>query len=357
MKKLNLLELFSGVGGLSLGFEQTGRFNVVGALELDKSISNSYSKNHPNAKVFCGDICKLDINNVAKELNQKIDIIVGGPPCQGFSTRGKCLGKEDERNFLFKEFFRYTEYFKPKYFVIENVASILGTEDGYFKNLILEEAKKQGYKVNYGVLDSRYFGVPQTRRRAVFIGSKDIEVKLPEMDVNAKQVSVWEAISDLAYLNSGEGEFESDYKINIESPYQKEVRKNSKKLYNHIATQHSPKAIYRLSLIPPEKGKEYLPKEELTKSTFGGTWGRLEKGKPSPTIVTRFDTPSNGKNNHPFLNRSITPREAARIQSFPDTFIFYGNKSSVIKQIGNAVPPKLANSIAKQIIKVEDGNK
>ncbi|MDR0967513.1 MAG: DNA cytosine methyltransferase [Rickettsiales bacterium] len=354
MKKLNLLELFAGVGGLSLGFEKTGGFNVVGALELEPQIAESYAKNNPDTKVFVGDICKLDINKVAKELNTNIDIIVGGPPCQGFSTRGKCLGKEDERNYLFKQFFKYTKFFNPKYFVIENVAAILGTADGYFLDLILNEAKKQGYTVNYGILNARYFGVPQMRRRAVFFGSKDKEIPLPVEDKKAKQTTVWDAISDLAYLNSGEGEFESDYKNKPQSEYQKELRKNSKKLFNHIATTHSDVAIERLSMIPPEKGKEFLPKEHLTKSTFGGTWGRLVKNEVSPTIVTRFDTPSNGQNNHPFLNRSITPREAARIQSFPDDFVFYGNKSSVIKQIGNAVPPKLAYAIAMAILKADN---
>ncbi len=354
MKKLKTLELFAGVGGLSLGFNQTGRFDIIGAVELEPSIAESFSKNSPETKVFVGDICKLDINHIANELGNEIDVIIGGPPCQGFSTRGKCLGKEDARNFLFKEFFKYTKFFNPKYFVIENVASILGTEDGYFKKLILAEAKKQGYSVDYGVLDARYFGVPQTRRRAVFIGSKKGKAKLPIMNTKAKITTVWDAISDLAYLESGQGEFISEYKHTSESKYQKELRKNSHKLYNHIATQHSDIAIQRLAMIPPEKGKEYLPKEHLTKSTFGGTWCRLIKNQPSPTIVTRFDTPSNGQNNHPFLNRSITPREAARIQSFPDTFVFYGNKSSVIKQIGNAVPPKLAKSIAEEIIKAED---
>ncbi|MCL2017438.1 MAG: DNA cytosine methyltransferase [Alphaproteobacteria bacterium] len=354
MKKLNLLELFAGVGGLSLGFEQTGQFNIVGAIELDPVIADSFAKNNPNTKVFIGDICKLDPKKIAKEFNTKIDIIVGGPPCQGFSTRGPCRGRDDGRNYLFKEFFKYTKFFNPKYFVIENVAAIMGTADGYFLNLILNEAEKQGYKVDYDILDARYFGVPQMRRRAIFIGSKKGNAKVPKMNMKNKIVSVWDAISDLAYIESGEGEFLSKYKNKPESKYQTELRKNSKNLYNHIATKHSDVAIQRLAMIPPEKGKEFLPKEHLTKSTFGGTWCRLEKNKVSPTIVTRFDTPSNGQNNHPFLNRSITPREAARIQSFPDNFIFHGNKSSVIKQIGNAVPPRLANAIATEILKAED---
>lgn len=353
MNKLNLLELFCGAGGLSLGFKETGYFNIIGGVELDKTIADSYKKNNPESQIFVGDITKIKIQDVADKLDKKIDIIIGGPPCQGFSTRGKCLGKSDDRNFLFKEFFKYTKFFKPKYFVIENVAAILGTSDGYFLNMILDEAKRQGYYVKYGILDAQYFGVPQTRRRAFFVGSLDKKIELPKMNKKVEKVTVWDAISDLSYLNSGEGEFVSKYQKKPESEYQKEMRKNSDKLYNHIATKHSELAVYRLSLIPPEKGKEFLPKEHITKSSFGGTWGRLEKNKLSPTIVTRFDTPSNGKNNHPYLNRSITPREAARIQSFPDNFIFYGNKSSIIKQIGNAVPPKMAKAVAKQIIKAE----
>ncbi len=350
---MNVLELFAGTGGMGVGFKKAG-FNIVGAIELEKSIADSYEKNHPGSKIFCGDICKIDINNVKKELNAIVDVIVGGPPCQGFSKRGKNLGLDDERNFLFKEYFKYVKLFNPKYFVIENVPDIISVCDGVFIEMIKEEAKKHGYSINYGILNSKYFNVPQMRRRAIIIGYKEKEVTLPIQNEKAKIPTVWDAISDLAYLESGEGSFESEYKKPAESSYQEEMRKKSNKLYNHQATKHSEVAINRLKLIPPEKGKECLPKEELTKSTFGSTWGRLEKNNISPTIVTRFDTPSNGKNSHPFLNRAITPREAARIQSFPDNHIFYGNKSSVIKQIGNAVPPNLAYAIALQIKKAEN---
>lgn len=345
-KKIKVLDLFSGVGGMSYGFEMAG-FDIIAAVEFDKVIAESMSKNHKKTKMYIGDIRDIKPETVKKEVG-KIDIIIGGPPCQGFSLKGQRKGLDDERNFLFKEYIKYVKFFKPSYFVIENVPMILSTNNGYFKDEILKEFTSMGYCVDYGVLDTSEFGVPQKRKRAVFIGTlKKNKIFLPKNKVE-KVITTWDAISDLAYLNSGEGDFKSNYKKTPQTQYQIKMRKNSKTLYNHSSTNHSIVALDRLSRIPPEKGKEYLT--EKISSTFGQTWGRLEKNKPSPTIVTRFDTPSNGKNSHPFLNRAITPREAARIQSFPDSFIFYGNKSSVIKQIGNAVPPLLGKVIAEQIL-------
>ena len=159
------------------------------------------------------------------------------------------------------------------------------------------------------------------------------------------------SISDLAYLESGEGADEQKYEMPVESEYEKLLRKDSNTLFNHVATKHSPLALERLALIPPNAGREVLPKEHLTKSIYSGTWTRMRKDEISVTITTRFDTPSSGKFTHPFLNRAITVREAARIQSFPDTFRFIGNKGSQMKQVGNAVPPLLAAAIAEVIMK------
>lgn len=344
---MKVLDLFSGVGGLSYGFEMAG-FSIVGAIEYDKMIAESMKKNHKNTEIFVGDIRNIKPEKVKSKINA-IDIIIGGPPCQGFSLKGKRRGLNDERNFLFKEYIKYIKFFKPTYFVMENVPTILTEQNGYFKKQILSELTKIGYKISYGILNASDFGVPQNRRRAIFIGTRiGKKIDLPKKK-DIERVTVWDAISDLAYLNSNEGSFESDYIIKSESGYQKEMRKNSKKVFNHQATNHSSLAINRLTRIPPEKGKEFL-KEKIS-STFGQTWGRLEKNNQSPTIVTRFDTPSNGKNSHPFLHRAITAREAARIQSFPDNFIFYGNKTSINKQIGNAVPPLLGKAIAEQILK------
>lgn len=167
----------------------------------------------------------------------------------------------------------------------------------------------------------------------------------------SQSVNVQDAISDLAYLCSNEGAFESDYLNPIQSNYQALMRKDSPKLYNHQATNHSQAALEKLKLINKEQSKECLPKNLHGKQQFKSTWGRLNWNKVSPTIDTRFDTPSNGTNSHPELHRSITPREAARIQSFSDNYIFYGNKTSVCKQIGNAVPPLLALALGKAILK------
>lgn len=344
-KKLKVLDLFSWVWWLSYWFEMAW-FNVVWAVEFDEKIADSMKKNHKNTKIFVWDIRNISPEFVKNEI-WDVDIIVWWPPCQWFSLKWQRKGLNDERNFLFKEYINYINFFKPKFFVMENVPMILTEENGFFKKEILEEFNKIWYNVSSWILNSSDFWVPQNRRRAIFIWSLIWNISLPKPH-NNKKITVWEAISDLSYLDSWEWEFESDYKINIESSYQSLMRKWSKKLYNHISTNHSKIAIDRLKRIPPEKWKEFL--NEKISSTFWQTWGRLEKDKQSPTIVTRFDTPSNWKNSHPFLNRAITPREAARIQSFPDTFIFYGNKSSIIKQIWNAVPPLLWKAIAEHIL-------
>ena len=344
-KSLKVLDLFSGVGGFSYGFEMCGDFNIIGAIEYDKEIAGSMKLNHKDADLFIGDIRKISPVDVKNKIGG-VDVIIGGPPCQGFSLKGQRGGMEDERNFLFKAYLKYVNFFKPEYVVMENVPNILTDHGGFFKNKIIKELEGLGYNVSYGILDASDFGVPQKRRRAFFISSLKQKIELPTSNKKIKN-TVWDAISDLAYLESGEGSVKSDYRFKPKSSYQKQMRKGSKKLFNHIATKHKKIAIDRLKRIPPEKGKEYL-NEKIT-STFGETWGRLIKKELSPTIVTRFDTPSNGKNSHPFLNRAITPREAARLQSFPDIFVFHGSKTSICTQIGNAVPPLLGKAIANNI--------
>jgi len=180
-------------------------------------------------------------------------------------------------------------------------------------------------------------------------------VAMPEPLRN--KVTIWDAISDLDYNASGEGLEVDQYAKDPQSDYQKIMRGMSKSLCNHVATRHSKSALHRLSLIPPEKGRECLPKELLTKSIYSGTWTRMRKNDQAVTITTRFDTPSSGEFTHPYLDRAITVREAARIQSFPDDFVFYGTKTSQMKQVGNAVPPRLAYAIANAIIRDDRGRK
>lgn len=345
----NVLDLFSGAGGFSAGLDYVKNMKTVEAVDFDQYAANTFKKNFPNAYVITGDITdkniKKEIIKVAKE--RKVNMIVGGPPCQGFSLKGKNLGMDDPRNFLFLEYYELVKEIKPEVFVIENVKNILNSENGYFKNLIIEKFSSLGYMINYGVLNAKNFGVPESRERAIIIGSLTRCIDLPVSD--GKIVTVRDAISDLAYLESGEGEFESDYINEAQSQYQKKLR--AKKLYNHKATSHSRVALEKLAMIPPEGDKTSLPKELHGKQKFATTWSRLQWDSISPTIDTRFDTPSNGRNSHPVLNRAITPREAARIQSFRDDFIFYGPKTAVCKQIGNAVPPFLGKAIGNAIIK------
>jgi len=232
---------------------------------------------------------------------------------------------------------------------MENVPNLLTAEKGYFREEIMDLFKTMGYSLKWGILNASDYGVPQNRRRAVLIGKLGGEA--PDLPIpNEKGVTIWDAISDLAYLESGEGSEEQQYKNTPQSDYQKMLRKGSKTLYNHVVTNHSRLALERLALIPPNAGKEVLPQEHLTKSIYSGTWTRMRKDEISVTITTRFDTPSSGKFTHPYLNRAITVREAARIQSFPDDFHFVGNKGSQMKQVGNAVPPLLAGAIAKVIM-------
>jgi DNA (cytosine-5)-methyltransferase 1 len=347
--KPKVIDLFAGVGGLSLGFEKCG-FDVVLANEYDESIAAAYTENHKNTKMIVGDITSLDLHQTFGEYKGNVDVIIGGPPCQGFSQKGQRKTIHDERNFLFKYYVAVVEMVKPKYFVMENVPNLLTAGGGYFLKEIEELFNNMGYSLEYGVLNASDYGVPQSRRRAIIIGK--LNGKAPKLPIpQNKIVTIWDAISDLAYLQSGEGEEEQEYRSKPLSEYQKLLRENSKKLYNHIATNHSKLALERLALIPPNAGKEVLPEEHLTKSIYSGTWTRMRKDEVSVTITTRFDTPSSGKFTHPYLNRAITVREAARIQSFPDTFHFVGNKGSQMKQVGNAVPPLLAAAVANVIMK------
>lgn len=287
-------------------------------------------------------------HSVAQKL--EINMIIGGPPCQGFSNKGKNLGLKDPRNFLFLEYIEIVKAIKPEIFIIENVKNLISCAKGYFLEEIKERLNALGYQLSYQILNAKDYGVPQNRERAFIVGASrfsfDFNLLEPSQSVN-----IQDAISDLAYLCSNEGAFESDYLNPIQSSYQALMRKDSPKLYNHQATNHSQAALEKLKLINKEQGKECLPKNLHGKQQFKSTWGRLNWNKISPTIDTRFDTPSNGTNSHPELHRSITPREAARIQSFSDNYIFYGNKTSVCKQIGNAVPPLLALALGKAILK------
>ncbi len=346
---MNVIDLFAGVGGLSQGFIKAG-FNISLANEYDKEIAAAYQYNHPHTKVITEDIGKVNLEDWMPFL-ENADIVIGGPPCQGFSQKGKRMSIDDDRNFMFRHFIEVVRIARPKFFLLENVPNITTTSNGYFKDQIIKEFNDLGYDVTYKVLNSADFGVPQVRKRAFFLGQYGkLEIDLPI--TNNVKTTVKEAIYDLPFIESGQGKDFYEYSAKPLSDYQRLMRGKSKGVYNHFSTKHSKLALERLALIPKGKGKEVLPQEHRTKSIYSGTWSRLKEDEQAATITTRFDTPSSGLFTHPILNRCLTVREAARIQSFDDNFIFTGNKSSQMKQVGNAVPPLMAYEIAKRIFSV-----
>jgi len=346
---MKVIDLFAGVGGLSQGFIAEG-FEVVYANEYDKSIAEAYKLNHPDTIVDTTDITKIDFEKTFRPFRNKVTVVMGGPPCQGFSQKGKRIGLDDERNFMFRKFAKVVEIVQPEFFLLENVPNILTSEDGYFKDEIIKYFNDLGYDVKAKVLKAENFGVPQTRRRAVFLGrKKKLDIDIPEG--NKQRTTVMEAIDDLPELKSGEGDEVQSYKAPAKNRFQKLMRKGSKKLYNHISTKHSKLALERLKFVKLDTTRHDLPEEHKTKSIHSGTWTRLKPDGFARTITTRFDTPSSGQFTLPYQDRCVTVREAARLQSFPDSFVFTGNKTSQMLQVGNAVPPLMAQELAKAIKK------
>jgi len=345
---MKIIDLFAGVGGLSLGFSQAGN-EIIYANEYDKSIAESFKMNHPKTVVDSTDIRDIDFEKVFRPFENKIDVVMGGPPCQGFSQKGKRIGATDKRNFMFQQFARVVEIVKPEFFLLENVPNILSSENGFFKQEIIKMFSGLGYEVKAKVLKAENFGVPQTRRRAVFLGRRGhLDFELP--DGNGKKTTVVDALSDLPELKSGEGQSSQSYRTDPSNNYQKSMRIKSKLVMNHVATNHSKIALERLSFLPINGTKDDLPESHRTKSIHSGTWSRLKPDGFARTITTRFDTPSSGQFTLPYQDRCITVREAARLQSFPDNYIFYGTKSNQMIQVGNAVPPMMAYEIAISIM-------
>ena len=399
MMKYKCIDLFCGTGGLTRGFENAN-FETVFANDFDNQIGESFKVNFPHIPFIGGDITKLNYELIANNYKIKpdsIDVIMGGPPCQGYSMANRKRIEEDERNLLFLEFIRCVRHFKPKCFLIENVVgmkgeninhknenkSVISAINDYFDNI--NDAK---YKIGFKTFKAEEHGVPQFRRRIILIGTR-IESKISDLQIgaignlvksfkaidntkkankNQNQISflnsleqtdgvklkepttVWESISDLPDIGPGEGSDEMEYASPPQNDYQTLMRNNSNFVYNHVSTPHSEEAMKRIKLIKQGENFKNLPKELQTKSVHSGAYGRLEADYLAPTITTRFDTPSTGRVIHPFKDRTLTVREAARIQSFPDYHQFTGTRTSQGKQIGNAVPPLVGKKIAEMFI-------
>ena len=370
---MNVIDLFAGCGGLSLGFEMAG-FNIPLAIEIDEWASETYEKNHPSTKVLTDDITQIiNLKDIISKEDLPIDGIIGGPPCQGFSLSGN-RDKKDPRNSLFMEFVRFVEYFKPKFFVMENVPGILSmkTKDNEkVKDIILSEYDAAGYNVKICKLNAAEYGVPQARVRIFFIGiRKDIpfdekHICPPPFLFGEDQVTIEEAIMDLPQIDSGKGKEFMEYNQEPKTDYQMWARKGSVGVYNHIAMRHTKRIIERFKNIgygqsvadvdECHKQRKRGDASKISGKTFSQNNMRPYPNKPSPTIPASFQS----NFIHPYLNRNFTAREGARLQSFPDTYIFCGKRTTMsweknisqYQQVGNAVPPLLAKAIAENIIK------
>ena len=354
---MNVIDLFCGCGGFSKGFEQAG-FNVRLGIDIWQDAINTYKENFPNAATVVANLSEVtgkDLLSVAKMSADDIDVIIGGPPCQGFSLSGKRM-LDDPRNILYKSFVKIVEEIQPKAFVMENVPGLVRLFNGKVKDEVIEDFTNIGYEVKIKQLTASDFGVPQSRKRVFFVGLnkhkiKNSEYKFPieTHGIDKKPyVNCEDAISDLDFIGDNKLLSDSDkYLLPAISEYQKYMRKNSDKLFNHVTTIHKEKTRNIIAMVPDGGNYKDLPQELWSTRNVHIAWTRMCSKKPCFTIDT-------GHNHHFHYraNRVPTVRESARIQSFPDNFRFLGIKTSQLKQVGNAVPPLLAQAIAESIISV-----
>lgn len=353
--KYKVIDLFSGAGGLSKGFLDAG-YDIKLGIDFDEKALLTFSKNHGDTKALKLDLFDLNNINIIKkkfeEKNDKLDVLIGGPPCQGFSLAGK-REENDKRNKLYTAMLETAKKLLPRAVVLENVPGILTLYDGKVKERIFKDFKKLGYSMNIQILYAPDYGIPQIRKRAFFVGLLDSNKKFqfPEPILKKEEyITCEEAIGDLPELDGIYGDEVQEYVKKAETDYQRDMRNGMTKIYNHIGTIHSEKTIKMIKLVPEGKNYKSLPKEYQGLYKYNEALTRYHSKKPSLTINT-----GHRSHFHYKYNRIPTVRENARLQSFPDDFIFYGNKSEQYKQVGNAVPPKLGYVIAKKLKKYLDG--
>lgn len=351
----NLLDLFCGCGGISEGFRLAG-FKIIGGIDFDPDSIETFRNNFHNAKAICTDILEFNDQKIFNEFGAcKVDIIVGGPPCQGFSSANRWQKENtDPRNKLFFEYLRFVEILKPKIVLIENVRGILTRNEGYAKKRIMDLLEKLNYSVSSEVLNASHYGVPQSRLRAFFVAiRKDFLDQSFDFHKVEKQnkVTVKEAIGALYVFNDpSKGPYFLDKEPGSE--YERYLRSRSNEVQNHEIRFPAELTQKRISHVPQGGNWENIPNElflNKRNNRHSSAFKRLKEDDCSVTIDT-----GNAHSNyfHPLYNRIPTVREAARLQSFKDEFIIAGSRTSQYRQIGNAVPPLLAKSIAVEILKL-----
>jgi len=370
--KLNVLDLFCGAGGFSYGFESDARFQVTCGVDLLEDRVRTFHLNHPFATAIAGDLRDYPLESLRAEALSP-DIIIGGPPCQGFSSLRpfRNLTEGDKRNSLPEQYLLAVGQLRPRWFVFENVVGLLSHKSGNVLPDLIEKLRGLGYAVDWRVINCAMFGVPQNRERVFVVGNRigknfiwpkpthwsehksmagqRANVLLAEPSLFDTEllppVSVEEAIGDLPEVESGEAK--TDYENRPPNNwYQALMRKRSATLTMHESTSHSAKMmeIIRLS----GKNRYALP-PGMVSSGFSSCYSRLDADQPSTTITVNFVHPSSNRCIHPTQHRALTPREGARLQSFPDTFRFWGKRPEIVKQIGNAVPPLVGRALARAI--------
>lgn len=392
-KALTMLDLFAGAGGLSEGLSEAG-FHSLFASEIIPTYADTYRKNHPSSEVLTADIRTVDAEEIRKKLRiekGELDLLAGGPPCQGFSINAPVRSTLDQRNHLFKEYLRFVDSFAPRAVLIENVPGLVSFEHGATLHAILEALSQLGYGSDVRILGAAYYGVPQMRWRTIIIGTRgkqlpprafpeptfhapikpnfttmfngQLLVKLPSVEASTHFTTVEEAIGDLPPLKAGEkGSPVKDYYCNPTCDYQRRLRTGSSGVYNHEAPRLSKINMERLKFIKPggnwtDIPEEMLPKgmQRANKGDHTKRYGRVTPDGLASTILTKCD-PHWGAYFHYSQDRSFTVREAARIQSFPDHYIFTGTQAEQFAQVGNAVPPMLAEAVGLAIKSVLEGD-
>ena len=390
---LKYIDLFAGAGGLSEGLSEAGFYGLF-ANEVMSEYANTYKQNHPSTNVTTADIRDLDANAIRKSLNierEELDLVAGGPPCQGFSINAPVRSTLDERNHLFKDYLRFVDAFAPRAVLIENVPGLVSFEEGATLHAILDALAELGYGADVRILGAAYYGVPQMRWRTFIVGLRGRNLptaafpeptfhapirpnftatfngqsllKMPTSETDAKFTTVQQAIGDLPPLKNGErGEVVKEYFSEANNDYQRRSRVGSTGVINHEAPRLSTINLKRMEYIKPGGNwtsipDELLPKgmQKARKSDHTKRYGRVDPDGLASTILTKCD-PHWGAYFHYSQDRSFTVREAARIQSFPDHFVFTGTQAQQFAQVGNAVPPLLAKAVGLAIKSIlEDG--